>query len=130
MNSIDTNRTEIDPITAKLFIDGSDVGILIDISSGTITGPRNNQIYESTIDLLCEKLNLTRIKPESKLGPYKKVKRDDPLIDSNCVICLDKFKENGFKRDLKCGHIFHKKCIDKWLKNHSGNCPICRKNVY
>jgi hypothetical protein len=119
---------------AKIIIDGND-GILIDISSGTVGGSIennnysiNNSVYESTIELLCETLYLTRIKPESKLGPYKKIKGDDPLIKSNdtCSICLDKYREGLYKRTLVCNHSFHKKCVDKWFKKEQ-TCPICRK---
>jgi len=65
---------------------------------------------------------------QSQLGGYKKIKIDDDLIKckSSCPICLDKFKDNEFKRELKCKHIYHKKCIDKWIK-HKNTCPICRK---
>ena len=57
-----------------------------------------------------------------------------------CSICLDVFeqipqtenssllKEKKYKNahELSCGHMFHKKCINNWLKNNS-NCPYCRK---
>ena len=58
----------------------------------------------------------------------KKIKLDDDLLKckSSCPVCLEKFKDNEFKRELKCGHVFHKKCIDKWIK-HQNSCPICRK---
>lgn len=65
---------------------------------------------------------------QSQLGGYKKIKIDDDLIKckSSCPICLDNYKDNEFKRELKCGHTYHKKCIDKWIK-HKNTCPICRK---
>ena len=28
---------------------------------------------------------------------------------------------------IKCNHIFHPECIDKWLCEHSYKCPICRE---
>jgi hypothetical protein len=56
---------------------------------------------------------------------YKKIKSDDKLINQECSICLDKFTEGQYKRDLICSHTYHKKCIDKWCK-HEFNCPICR----
>lgn len=34
---------------------------------------------------------------------------------------------------LKCGHVFHNKCIKKWFKNieieSSTKCPMCRDNI-
>jgi len=64
------------------------------------------------------------------LGKSNKIKECDPLITENetCNICCDKYIANQFKRVLpECKHTFHKRCIDKWLKQ-KGECPICRKN--
>lgn len=41
-----------------------------------------------------------------------------------CTICLNEVKAVP----LTCGHVFHKKCIDKWLKENS-SCPNCREKV-
>ena len=61
---------------------------------------------------------------------YKKIKEKDRIIGKEeCSICKEKFKENEYKRDMECGHVYHKKCIDKWLKVKY-NCPMCRsKNI-
>jgi hypothetical protein len=58
---------------------------------------------------------------------YKKIKEGDPLINDDCSICLEKFIKGEYKRELTCGHTFHKRCIDKWTKNNN-NCPKCRCN--
>ena len=50
-------------------------------------------------------------------------------IDSSeekCSVCLNDFGDNDDIRVVKCRHIFHVKCIDEWLLNHSYKCPICR----
>jgi hypothetical protein len=59
-----------------------------------------------------------------KIG-YKKIKIGDELINEQCSICLEKFQEGEYKRELNCSHTYHKKCIDKWIK-HEFNCPECR----
>lgn len=41
-----------------------------------------------------------------------------------CAICIDRI-ERGEQQSLKCGHYFHKKCIDEWL-TQKNECPICR----
>ncbi|KAF8625415.1 hypothetical protein AX15_005379 [Amanita polypyramis BW_CC] len=32
-------------------------------------------------------------------------------------------------RLLQCGHVFHKTCLDPWLTDVSGRCPICQRTV-
>ena len=46
-----------------------------------------------------------------------------------CSICLETVKTNKECTKLKCGHVFHTKCINKWGNNiHNGHkCPNCRK---
>ena len=41
-----------------------------------------------------------------------------------CSICLEEFVENEEIRVLPCNHKFHPVCIDPWLLNVSGTCPI------
>lgn len=65
-----------------------------------------------------------------QLGSYKRIKDDDSLVGTECVICTDCYKKDEGVRELPCGHIFHKKCIDRWFKEGSVYCPICRKNPF
>ncbi|KAJ7096312.1 hypothetical protein C8R44DRAFT_812698 [Mycena epipterygia] len=32
-------------------------------------------------------------------------------------------------RLLACGHVFHKTCLDPWLTDVSGRCPVCQRAV-
>jgi len=41
-----------------------------------------------------------------------------------CSICLDDFVQSEEIRVLPCSHRFHPVCIDPWLLNVSGTCPI------
>jgi len=67
----------------------------------------------------------------SHLPKYKKIKKGDDIITQQdcCAICLNNYKEGSYKRELPCGHCFHKKCIDKWLMNNKKmSCALCRKS--
>ncbi|KAM0023141.1 putative transcription factor C2H2 family [Helianthus debilis subsp. tardiflorus] len=45
---------------------------------------------------------------------------------SSCSICLADYKQDDVVRLLPdCGHLFHCKCIDTWLKANP-TCPVCR----
>lgn len=49
----------------------------------------------------------------------------------SCSICLEMLNvvEHEFCFTInKCKHIFHEKCIVKWLIKHP-TCPICRINI-
>jgi hypothetical protein len=43
--------------------------------------------------------------------------------ENNCMICMGDLK-SGVKTE--CGKVFHKRCIEKWLKINN-SCPNCRK---
>ncbi len=61
---------------------------------------------------------------------------DEISENHECVICLDKLKEEESKKDenerqiakLKCNHYFHRKCISNWF-DQKPDCPICRGTV-
>ena len=44
----------------------------------------------------------------------------------SCPICTDDFVKGQDIRVLPCNHQFHPECIDPWLVNVSGTCPLCR----
>ncbi len=44
----------------------------------------------------------------------------------NCAICYENYAEGDtLISPDKCGHVFHKKCLDKWLEQKK-ECPTCR----
>ncbi|KAK2784497.1 hypothetical protein FQN53_008488 [Emmonsiellopsis sp. PD_33] len=46
-----------------------------------------------------------------------------------CPICTDDFIKGQDVRLLPCQHKFHPECVDPWLINVSGTCPLCRVNL-
>jgi hypothetical protein len=51
----------------------------------------------------------------------KQAPEDVPL---SCPVCTDDFVESEKVRILPCGHIYHQHCIDPWLLERSGTCPM------
>lgn len=88
-------------------------------------------------------IQVNNYKKKSTQNFNKLYKEKNELSDINCCICLNnkcedkensEDKENNIIVSLKCGHDFHKKCIDKWFlicKKEKNNihCPICRNNL-
>jgi len=46
--------------------------------------------------------------------------------DQMCSICTDEFEFGEDIRLLPCNHMFHPACVDPWLLDISGTCPLCR----
>lgn len=47
----------------------------------------------------------------------------------DCVVCLCKIGEEEVKRVLRCEHVFHEDCIEKWISLKTSTCPLCRESV-
>eukprot|EP01016_Furgasonia_blochmanni_P038336 TRINITY_DN4618_c0_g1_i5.p1 TRINITY_DN4618_c0_g1~~TRINITY_DN4618_c0_g1_i5.p1 ORF type:complete len:299 (+),score=6.88 TRINITY_DN4618_c0_g1_i5:143-1039(+) len=45
-----------------------------------------------------------------------------------CSICFDILKEGQMAKELPCKHIYHKKCIDVWLKSNA-ICPLDKTSL-
>ncbi|KAI8077859.1 uncharacterized protein BX664DRAFT_343689 [Halteromyces radiatus] len=43
-----------------------------------------------------------------------------------CLVCLDDFTPKQSVRVLKCRHVFHVECVDRWLVEAHNSCPVCR----
>ncbi|KAI2478625.1 RING-finger-containing ubiquitin ligase [Pyrenophora tritici-repentis] len=54
------------------------------------------------------------------------ISSDDSL---GCSICTEDFERGQDLRVLPCDHKFHPECVDPWLLNVSGTCPLCRVDL-
>lgn len=57
-----------------------------------------------------------------------KVVEEGLKYNTECAICLTGIEDGETCRVFRCNHIFHKRCIDSWLRKKL-NCPICRFHV-
>jgi len=99
---------------------------IIDSDSDNEEENINNNDNEEEFDYFinCKEINNKVCKPV-------RIKENDDLIINKecCNICCEDYITGQYKRTLPaCKHIFHKKCVDKWLKSKS-NCPICRNEL-
>lgn len=67
----------------------------------------------------------------SGISPAINAIESSPAENSNgeapgCSICTEDFQMGEDLRVLPCDHKFHPPCIDPWLLNVSGTCPLCR----
>ena len=47
-------------------------------------------------------------------------------VKIECAVCLSRISADKLKTG-KCGHNFHKNCIDEWCQQGHKKCPLCRK---
>ena len=47
---------------------------------------------------------------------------------NECIICLEDMKYNEDLILVKCSHIYHKECLEKWMVRRSV-CPLCNIKI-
>ncbi len=93
-------------------------------TSNTVTKKGGDNIENNILDVL----DLENVPYSDLLQKSKKIKKCDEILNDLCSICHCNYNINEYKRNLDCNHVYHKKCIDKWLKTNL-NCPMCRKDI-
>lgn len=65
---------------------------------------------------------------DSKLRELPDLKSSHKNEDPSCCICLGEYEQGEDLCQLRCGHLYHKECIDSWCENHI-RCPLCNLNL-
>ena len=104
-----------------------------DLELMSIIGTNNTNNINPSINLIASILNPPQ-KPKLKL---KKIKMCKDLYTKNdsgklekptCCICLIPMKLGDDIVLLKCQHLFHFKCLEKWIETKEV-CPFCRGKI-
>ncbi|KAL9624387.1 MAG: hypothetical protein Q9160_001349 [Pyrenula sp. 1 TL-2023] len=63
--------------------------------------------------------------------PINPSANDNKTSDNSlsCSICTEDFTPDDSVRVLPCNHKFHPACVDPWLLDVSGTCPLCRVDL-
>ena len=126
VNVIDHSNTERSP---EINIQSNDHREIPQVQTSTLP-----IIHSLTSEDDFESVSLiSEVKRPKLLELTSKDESSQPEEDSvTCPICFENWTSNGEHRvvSLKCGHLFGKVCIERWLKNsvfagNKGKCPQC-----
>ncbi|EAR83200.3 C3HC4 type (RING finger) zinc finger protein (macronuclear) [Tetrahymena thermophila SB210] len=59
---------------------------------------------------------------------YEQFQLETSFKEQICAICLDDFEYDDLVRKTKCNHMFHEKCLYKWLFKYI-SCPMCNQDL-
>lgn len=66
-------------------------------------------------------------KKSCNLGYNRIIGGDDSCY---CSICLSEFEQGDEAKQLvDCRHVFHRRCLERWLRWYRATCPLCRSVV-
>ncbi|OBT90934.1 hypothetical protein VE02_00194 [Pseudogymnoascus sp. 03VT05] len=65
----------------------------------------------------------------NEVGSTSQPNPETPDEHLGCSICTEDFTKGEDVRVLPCNHQYHPACIDPWLLNVSGTCPLCRVDL-
>lgn len=101
------------------------LGIVVSQDEYTTESPTNlSGNGDSCLETSIEELHsqIPAISYDSLCSSYKQLQHE-------CTVCLTQFNPKAVINHLSCGHVFHKICLEKWLKYRNLTCPNCRKRL-
>uniref|UniRef100_A0A7S0EH18 RING-type E3 ubiquitin transferase n=1 Tax=Hanusia phi TaxID=3032 RepID=A0A7S0EH18_9CRYP len=81
-------------------------------------------VTETTIEQNSFTFEYAPPSPTSEAGAN--LQRDPTL--ARCPVCLCELEKGDACRRLPCLHMFHKDCVDDWLKRDR-HCPVCKTDI-
>ena len=54
--------------------------------------------------------------------------KDENHTEVKCLVCQFTYEDGDELRKLRCGHCFHRECIDEWLSSKD-TCAFCLKSI-
>ncbi|EED22438.1 RING finger domain protein, putative [Talaromyces stipitatus ATCC 10500] len=96
---------------------------------------RNRRMVE---DPNC-KISLNRLQKLESVAPTRSLEEWWPTVKESlglsqglenhfvCVVCFDEVERTQEIHELKCLHVFHKECLEKWYLRSHYTCPMCHR---
>ena len=122
MNNMNPNNTNMN----NMNIFGSGINNIMSNMFNNITNAINNNLNMNFNDE-----NVNNALDPAIINNLIVIKIDESELDENetdCIICLEKFKKDDDAIYLPCQHLFHKACLYEWFKIKDF-CPYCKTKV-
>lgn len=104
---------------------------------------RSNFQQDDTVNFLLEQIrNIYPIRRENAIPQVTvpqitvpqvtlqktKLTKKDKSVGETCAICIEDMKAGRHIYTLGCDHVFHVRCLKKWMKEQN-TCPNCRAQL-
>ncbi|KAJ7943243.1 RING-H2 finger protein ATL47-like, partial [Quillaja saponaria] len=77
-----------------------------------------SKLYEKDFMVIGQELS------ELRIGRYEFKPGCDE--EAECAVCLCKIEQGEEIKELRCKHLFHRDCLDRWVDYKHDTCPLCR----
>ncbi|KAH7393766.1 hypothetical protein BKA64DRAFT_710090 [Cadophora sp. MPI-SDFR-AT-0126] len=101
-----------------------------DPQSTTTILATSSSISPKQITAACDQRTDILVTAEGSLSTAQRPPLQTQSHSLECPICVDGFVQGEEIRMLPCTHRFHLACIDPWLLDASGTCPVCRYDLH
>lgn len=113
-----TTDVELGSVSEARGVDGAD-------ATATSTAPTTTSAQETKITTPDVTGADHAVPLDSGIAPAAVAGKDSGEDEGlGCSICTDDFEKGQDIRVLPCNHKFHPECVDPWLLNVSGTCPL------
>lgn len=117
-------------VTLTAYVCSNNIPRTIPSVPGGATHSNNNHTI-ITVETPEPRLDHTSVRsyPSLQFSKAKLCSSNSNSSSSSCSICLMDYKDcDSLKVLPACGHFFHVKCVDPWLRI-SLTCPVCRTPI-
>ncbi|EXB44969.1 E3 ubiquitin-protein ligase RHA2A [Morus notabilis] len=83
--------------------------------------------YSLLVPLLYDVLKIPQISEQAL--QITRHEHDKEGGSEHCAVCLDQVEEGEEIGELRCFHVFHKLCLERWVRLKHMTCPLCRGSL-
>ncbi|XP_019190516.1 PREDICTED: probable E3 ubiquitin-protein ligase RHA1A [Ipomoea nil] len=85
--------------------------------------------HESSAGIGNQSADSMLIRELLEMAKFSEVDGGEDMLES-CVVCLGEYESGDEVRWLRnCNHVFHRRCLDRWIDNGRNTCPLCRASL-